>query len=594
MRRFAVCAASVAFVGLLVLVPLAASPAGASGTWSGSPSHSNCNVELEFDGAEQAGEVAAGTPGGGAAQAFHGWVEEYACELEVPYGWTMGAVDPSDSNFASCVSNGDPAGVPDCTTDEWSSWFSGGLTGDVAAGTCSSLGTWVWVLGVGGSHPNGYVCEPASSLVMGDSGYGVSQALPSAAGCSTGTCGLAWEQRNQAVSYGPDESGEQAVAIEGFFNFQSPCSFGSYSGCPASAPYMDQMFYSWAGDCSAGSQTPVAGANELIFDYATGWTSGEPYFVAASVDSYSCSTSMNVIPPLPSSVFSGGASTALSVPCGFVSAVGPASSYQAADTSYSFVVTFTGPVTEVVVDPGDTTGGPTVYGQSFGTDAVLSPEDPSSPLTLHFEYADPDTSALVSPTFWCYYGGVWYWGTSYSATSGVAPPSGDGTGGGLAGCFENAIGSVSLTDPLSWVEGAGEAGLCVAEWVFDPSSSSVDSLEQVFGISSSSPVVGASSASQWLGSMAVGVGGLPYTELSEVNTDASVGSCAVPDDPTWSIGSSSFTFCSLFSHLTPTTTGSSDGNAALTVLGDLLSAAVLTCAALGLIQLIRKILLKTG
>jgi len=130
---------------------------------------------------------------------------------------------------------------------------------------------------------------------------------------------------------------------------------------------------------------------------------------------------------------------------------------------------------------------------------------------------------------WCYDAGTWYsWGELMATAlhPGSGKP-GSGTPPGtpirptcsaleqMAGTCSNGGGfnwSACMSgegiglNPSSWVPYLVSGGKCVLQWTFDPCPTTgpctpITNLEDQFGLGSSTPSVGASSASQWLGNV---------------------------------------------------------------------------------------------
>lgn len=213
--------------------------------------------------------------------------------------------------------------------------------------------------------------------------------------------------------------------------------------------------------------------------------------------------------------------------CTLISVTGPANEpTQVSGTDYVYTLDFTGEVDGIVaVDDSDTSSGTAFsqYGKSFEL-PVLQDYDPGpaldSPQSIEYQ---AETGDAVNPDFWCEAQGTWYhWGT-YSSIGGLNSPvdtnSGTGNGSGSGGafnlgtCFASA--GWSLTDPVTWVTGALHDGQCILQWLFEPTSSSVQSVEQVFGLSNTSgECTGAVGATQWVGCIGKGVLGTPVNDVT--------------------------------------------------------------------------------
>lgn len=216
-----------------------------------------------------------------------------------------------------------------------------------------------------------------------------------------------------------------------------------------------------------------------------------------------------------------------SADCTLVSITGPANEpTQVAGSDYVYTIDFVGDVDGIVaIDDNDTSSGTAFsqYGKSFEL-PVIQDYDPGpaldSPQSIEYQ---AETGDVVNPDFWCEAQGTWYhWGT-YSSIGGLNNPvdtnsgtgNGSGSGGafGLGTCFASA--GWSLTDPVTWVTGALHDGQCILQWLFEPTSSSVQSVEQVFGLSNTSgECTGAVGATQWVGCIGKGVLGTPVNDVT--------------------------------------------------------------------------------
>lgn len=213
--------------------------------------------------------------------------------------------------------------------------------------------------------------------------------------------------------------------------------------------------------------------------------------------------------------------------CTLVSITGPANEpTQVSGSDYVYTIDFVGDVDGIVaIDDNDTSSGTSFsqYGKSFEL-PVIQDYDPGpaldSPQSIEYQ---AETGDVVNPDFWCEAQGTWYhWGT-YSSIGGLNNPvdtnsgtgNGSGSGGafGLGTCFASA--GWSLTDPVTWVTGALHDGQCILQWLFEPTSSSVQSVEQVFGLSNTSgECTGAVGATQWVGCIGKGVLGTPVNDVT--------------------------------------------------------------------------------
>jgi hypothetical protein len=128
------------------------------------------------------------------------------------------------------------------------------------------------------------------------------------------------------------------------------------------------------------------------------------------------------------------------------------------------------------------------------------------------------------------------------------------------------------------------------QWLFIPDPSAVSGLSTDFGVNSSTPSIGTDSASQWLGSFVAGVGAMPGAALTSIKSAADGGTCALPGDPNFSIGGHTFNGCNAVSGIEPGNAPTSDGNTALGVLRDFLTAGFYLEVTIGLFMFMRKVL----
>lgn len=127
-----------------------------------------------------------------------------------------------------------------------------------------------------------------------------------------------------------------------------------------------------------------------------------------------------------------------------------------------------------------------------------------------------------------------------SGPSNPAPPLSQSARPTGAGCLASS--GLGLS-PASWLPAVFNASVCLFEWVFVPSQSSLSAIENQFGVSSNSPVVGASSASQWLGNIGymLTVGPAAGAEAIQ-NAEASGATSSLVDvGPSVTVGSRVFT-----------------------------------------------------
>lgn len=248
----------------------------------------------------------------------------------------------------------------------------------------------------------------------------------------------------------------------------------------------------------------------------------------------------------PTSTWSGGAS-----PCTLYSVTGDGSEpVQQASSSTPYTLSFSSADAIVAVDDAYTTGSPVdVYGKSFvlpGLEDMKAGGNLSSPGIISFQAAVGD---VVNPDFWCYStsGGWVQWGTfgSIQSSGGTCTGSNCGAGGGgpgspgsgtggpfsLGSCLDGT--GFSWTDPTTWVLGGIKDMGCVLQWLFEPSSSSWQSLQNVFGFTSLGARSGSCSAtapggvtgsvSQWIGAGFTLVVNGPSCAFGTMQTDEAAG-----------------------------------------------------------------------
>jgi len=141
------------------------------------------------------------------------------------------------------------------------------------------------------------------------------------------------------------------------------------------------------------------------------------------------------------------------------------------------------------------------------------PGNGTSSQTISLNYTNSGSVVIEPPTVldaWCYtpLSGFVDWGNLLSialqpgatAPGATPPPESVPTNGGsftLGSCVSPSIG----LDPSSWVPAILGTGRCILEWLFVPSSAKWTTLANQFGVTSNTPSVGPSSASQWLGNI---------------------------------------------------------------------------------------------
>ena len=287
-------------------------------------------------------------------------------------------------------------------------------------------------------------------------------------------------------------------------------------------------------------------------------------------------------------------------PCTLVSVSGPGS-YSASPLSYSFVVG--SPVDSVAIIPYPTlvfTSAPSNWFASYALPGLNSPGTVNtfleSPMGTSFSFpvdlSDSDLPALVATggtqqmAAWCFDGVSWYdWGELSTLAGGSGSGSGSG-GSSFAAC--SASSGIGL-DPVSWVPALVNMMGCAIQALFVPPQSSIQSLTNVFGITSNDPG-GSVGAAAWLGSMVRIVASAPASEVAAIQTVADNGSCFAnaPSAPSMSVDRHSIGVCAILSAPSSLTSNSMPGW--ITFIKDVLTVVIYGGAGLLLFGLLRKVL----
>jgi hypothetical protein len=278
-----------------------------------------------------------------------------------------------------------------------------------------------------------------------------------------------------------------------------------------------------------------------------------------------------------------------------------------AGTAYPFTFFFSGPIDSIIVDPNDTSGstsGP--YGT--GSDAEEFPV--AAGATDRETFMIPTISGTWDPLFYCVDAGTVYpWG-SYSSTGvegsspgGVdcgtglvsvtceGPPT---TGGGafsLSACVSQIGNGLSLTDPVTWVVGLGDFGLCIVEWLFIPAQAQATSFLDFFGLSTNPAPSDAVPVTEYVGGLSHMVAAFPTTALVDAQTAADSGSCNDTGD-TGTIDGQGVSVCGALSSVTSGSGTSSRWVPELAVIEEVLSALLYTFFLLALFKLIQNVVFK--
>ena len=318
-----------------------------------------------------------------------------------------------------------------------------------------------------------------------------------------------------------------------------------------------------------------------------------------------------------------GSTTYETAPCTLQSVAGPAyvtggiDSVIAPGQDYSWVVQYS-TATELAVVPdwslADSSsiteasysdGSTTVDGKTF-SDSFFPLQPLTSPTTVHIDLSSLSKLDIIRGLdMWCYSGSSGWvdWGDlgadSAASVGGVGTdpngfpivsggpgptsPVDDGGAFSLSGCLG---GSGLGLDPSSWVPALTSDFVCGVRWLFVPTPATVSGLMNQFGLSSSAPSVGTSSASQWLGSGAYLLAEGPYTSMQAIQTDEQSGGCSLLDGSGYAIGSHHFTVCGALASVSST----SAANSAWSVIKPVIAAAFLVMFFLALIAMLRKLL----
>jgi hypothetical protein len=600
MVRFFAVGCLVTLVGAVISVGGVAS---ASGNWSGADplsgdyGHCNAKVEYQAPGVDQTL--------GATTDTANGWSLAYACQAEIPSGDVVKMLDQY-AMLSGSRYHYEMIGYNSADAAYELPYGQYQPTGACGVGRVYWMGS-PNVSGVAGfatTNAVGVTCTaPFSAFSQGNFvtggdqgmfGFGSGVGGPPMPSYFNGTAGaLDSFGEVTGATYGSTvTSGNVAVAFTGWISYPECDDVGgstSYGGtlgyqCPGTnQPYYSQNMFNYPSStaCLTGSYAPSLPIHGPTMMYA-GAGNGRR---TLTLDTVSCGWVGSVGPSMPSSYFTGGSSTPPVTPCSLVSVSGDATQTGDGSTSYPLSVTYTGPASELVMDPNDggSIGGLTVHGQPFSGDSKVNTA-PSSP--WHTSAVFASGQSVGNAEFWCYYQGTWYWGTTVTGVVG-GPPGGAFN---LGACLSSSLGSMSLTDPVSWVTGIGSSMGCVLQWLFIPDAAAVSGISTQFGVSSSTPSIGTDSASQWLGSFVQGVAAMPGTALTSIQTAADGGSCALPGDPSFSIGGHSFVGCDALTGITPGHAPTSGGNTALAVLRDFLTAGFYLEVTIGLFMFLRKVL----
>jgi hypothetical protein len=250
----------------------------------------------------------------------------------------------------------------------------------------------------------------------------------------------------------------------------------------------------------------------------------------------------------------------------------------------------------VLLDPdAAATGGTSSYdGKTFYTDQIDVEQNATGKPEL-FSYT-PAVGDTLDVHMWCEDLGVWHdWGLASAA--GYVTPITPTPSGSPGGCFSLgahlATSGMSLTNPVSWVTGGAKDIGFVIEWAFVPCQSSVDGLENEFGVGGTNVCSGTARASmsQLFGCMTGGLVVAPSADVAAIQTASTSGSCGDIGGSSDSLTVAGHTVgpCDLLAD-TSNTHFSAGASTAMSTVELIETAAVYIFAALGLIFFIRSTL----
>jgi hypothetical protein len=300
----------------------------------------------------------------------------------------------------------------------------------------------------------------------------------------------------------------------------------------------------------------------------------------------------------------GGDSTVTTAPCLLLHATGPNGTGLQGAVGYNFTFSYSDASQIVLVATGadvigsvdswddvtssDFSESTTINGKSFD-DAFVADTPTTSPTTINVNLSSLTKDFVVSNMEgWCYTGATWVdWGnmlsTDTSSNIGAGPggetlcgTTGNPTCVSDGGSFDFAACTASNgigLDPSSWVPGLVNWGVCGIRWLTEPSSSSVQSLENTFGISSNNPS-GDDAASQWLGSLGHVLTTGPYDSANAILAGEEDGATSSVLTDTNCVDRSNPSTCVSIASAISGVTSTSHASTALTILAWLLTAGV--------------------
>lgn len=291
-------------------------------------------------------------------------------------------------------------------------------------------------------------------------------------------------------------------------------------------------------------------------------------------------------------------------PCDLTSLTGPAQPFNSDSYSFAFTTAGTQPVDSVVAIPTSPlvfTSAPSDWFASYNLPGTSAPSSSnglflispfSTSFSLPLDLSSSDATSLNPPTLgtdldfvlYCFDGVQWYsWGSLGSSTTG----GGSGSGGASFGsCFANS--SIGL-NPSSWVPALVNMVGCALQSLFVPPQSSIQSLTNVFGITSNDPG-GSVGAAAWLGSMVRIVASAPASEVAAIKTVADNASCFAnaPSAPSMTVAGHSIGVCAILS--APSSLASNSMPGWIAFIKDVLTVVIYGGAGLLLFGLLRRVL----
>ena len=447
----------VAFVAALCAGLLFVLPAGAafpSSPGSGSPSYGECNETFSV-------------PLANVQPALSGYGIMLSCNLALPNGDTPAALYPIEyAQTAFCSGFACVLGVTDFAP----------TAGTASCGASTSGVVW---LGHDTSGSTVALCQSGSPSTAQDC-----LALACVPPSAFDTAWAGWPSPvvemmgYQYVQAGTPTGGYTGWVLE---EFVTELPWGTWNGSSwtvsGSTATFDNPSSAMLSDSCGGSDVSASNLNQIGYSVDPLLTTGSD-MQGVLTDVASCSQGSYSFPAFPSDVYAGSSDAgAANAPCALTSVVTKLTGSTTGDGSTAYPVTFTwsGSGSAVVIEGTGQTGSSntlTLHGQSF-SDGVVYDDTASSPDTLSVTLpSGQGTGALAA---YCWSGSAWYdWGPPVNG-GGYAVTPGSG-GGSLSGASCDPLAGMSLYNPVSWVTGWWQVGVCTIEFLVVPSSVSVSNL----------------------------------------------------------------------------------------------------------------------